>query len=214
MKKPLSVAQLAVMKRRAAKTARKLAALFPEGKVFLHYSNPWELLVAVMLSAQSTDVQVNKTTAALFKKYRTLDDYVRVPQRQLEKDIFSTGFYRTKAKHIRAAAKIVKTKFKGKVPRTMPELLTLPGVARKTANIVLQNAYGVVVGIPVDTHVIRFVNTYDFSDETDPVKIERDLMALFPKKEWLHLSYRVVSYGRTYCPARKHDHAKCPLVKI
>src|SRR4051794_17468030 len=116
MKKPLSTIQLALLKRRAIKVASMLAKLFPEGRVFLNYSNPWELLVAVMLSAQSTDGQVNKTTEALFKKYRTIDDYLHVPQRQFEKDIYSTGFYRTKAKHVREAAKIVKQKFKGKVP--------------------------------------------------------------------------------------------------
>jgi endonuclease-3 len=214
VKRQLKPAELAALKKRAQKAAQVLAKLYPNEKVFLDHGNPWELLVAVMLSAQSTDVQVNKVTEKLFKKYRKLDDYVQASQAEFEKDIYSTGFYRTKAKNVLAAAKIVKEQFNGKVPRTMEELLTLPGVARKTANIVLQSAYGVVVGIPVDTHVARFAKVYGFSDETDPVKIERDLMMLFPEKEWLRLAYRIVSYGRQYCPARKHDHANCPLAKI
>lgn len=202
------------LKARARKADRLLAKLYPNELVFLNYKTSWELLVAVILSAQCTDKKVNEVAARLFKKYRKFDDYLRAKPAVFEQDIRETGFYRTKAKHILRAAHIIKDKFKGKVPRTMEELLLLPGVARKTANIVLQNAYGVVVGIPVDTHVIRLSRLYGFTDETDPAKIERDLMELFPQRSWFHLSYRLVAYGRAYCPARAHNHAVCPLAKL
>jgi len=142
-------------KKNALKIARTLAKLYPRAKVFLSHGNPWELLVATMLSAQCTDARVDQVTATLFKKYKTLNDYVRAKQKIFEQDIHATGFYRQKTKHILAAARIVREKFNGTVPRTMEELLTLPGVGRKTSNIVLQNAFGIVVGIPVDTHVRR-----------------------------------------------------------
>lgn len=202
-------------KKRATKIIAILKKLFPRASIALRYSNNWELLVAVILSAQCTDIKVNEVTARLFKKYRTLDDYARARPREFEKDIYSTGFYRAKTKNILAAAKMVKDPppggFGGKIPRTMKEILTIPGVARKTANVVLGNAHGVVEGIAVDTHVRRLSKLFGLTNHTDPVKIERDLMAILPKKEWFDFTYRMIEYGRKYCTARRHEHEKCPL---
>lgn len=204
-------ADLRAKKERARNILRVLKRIFTHSKIALHFGNHWELLVAVILSAQCTDKKVNEVTARLFKKYRTLDDYVRANVREFERDIKSTGFYRNKAKHILADAKIVKKRFNGKVPKTMDEILTLHGVARKTANVVLGNAYGVVEGIAVDTHVRRLARLFKLTEESDPVKIEKDLMKIIPKKEWFDFTYRVIEYGRTYCPARAHDGLKCPI---
>lgn len=190
---------------------RKLKRLFPNAGMMLTSGNDWELLVAVELSAQCTDKKVNEVTPALFRRHRTLDDYVRADPREFERLIYQTGFYRNKTKNILAAAKMVQTRFGGKIPKTMEEMLEIPGVARKTANVVLGNAHGVVEGIAVDTHVKRLARVLDLSDEHDPNKIERDLMRIFPKKEWFHATYLLIEYGRKYCPARRHDHAKCPL---
>ncbi|MDP2695831.1 MAG: endonuclease III [bacterium] len=207
------------LKKRAAKIIVILKKLFPKSKIALNYSNNWELLVAVILSAQCTDKKVNEVTARLFNKYRKLDDYVAAfishkKIEEFEQDIRSTGFYRSKAKNILAAAKIVKNKYKGKLPRTMEEMLELPGVARKTANVVLGNAYGVVEGVAVDTHVIRLSQKLGLTKYKDPVKIEKDLMAILPKKEWFNFTYRLIDYGRKYCPAKQKDHSKCPLKKF
>src|SRR3989344_1256320 len=196
-----------------------LKKAYPRAKIVLRYRTPWELLVSVILSAQCTDVMVNKVTEKLFAKYKTLDEYVTADLEQFEKDIKSTGFYHNKAKNILAAAKLIKETFGGTVPRTMEELLTLPGVARKTANVVLGNAYGVVEGIAVDTHVLRLSQrlrlvdldtiggkkaTYcrspasrpgleregvDYKKDADPVKIEQELMHMIPKKHWFTLTY-------------------------
>ncbi|HWP91611.1 MAG TPA: endonuclease III [Thermodesulfobacteriota bacterium] len=201
-------------KRKAARVVKELKKLLPHAKIALNYSNNWELLVAVMLSAQCTDKKVNEVTRELFKKYRTLDDYVNADPGEFEKDIKPTGFYRQKTKNVLACARIIKEKFGGQVPGTMEELLTLPGVARKTANIVLGNAYGVVEGIAVDTHVKRLSRLLGLTGETDPDKIERDLMNILPKEEWFDFTYRLIDYGRKYCPARPHNHAACPLSKI
>lgn len=195
---------------RAARIIKNLKKLFPHAKIALHFSNPWELMVAVQLSAQCTDKKVNEITPALFKKYRKLDDYVRANPRDFEKLIHSCGFFRAKTRNILACAKMVKEKFNGKLPRTMAEMLTLPGVARKTANVVLGNAYGVVEGTAVDTHVIRLSKKLGLTKHTDTVKIERDLMAILPKKEWFAFTYRLIEYGRKYCPARPHDCSKHP----
>jgi len=191
-------------KERAKKIIKKLRELFPDAKIVLKYSNAWELLVAVILSAQCTDKQVNIVTEKLFQKYKTLDDYVRATQEEFEQDVKSTGFYRNKAKNILASAKIVKERFGGKVPDTMEDLLTLPGVARKTANVVLGNAYGIVQGIAVDTHVMRLSQKLGLTDYKDPVKIERDLMGLLPQKDWFFFTYGIIEYGRHVCVARKH----------
>ncbi len=201
-------------KNRAAKIVATLKKLFPRAKIALDYSNNWELLVAVILSAQCTDKKVNEVTQKLFKKYRTLGDYVRASPKEFEKDIKPTGFFRAKTKNILAAAKMVKETFGGKIPKTMAEMLTIPGVARKTANVVLGNAYGVVEGIAVDTHVRRLSQKLGLTDYDDPVKIERDLMQLLPKSEWFNFTYRMIEYGRAVCPARKHECANHPLTKI
>lgn len=193
---------------------RKLDLLFPKAKIMLHFGNPWELLVAVILSAQCTDKQVNKVTVNLFKKYRTLDDYITVGRKEFEKDIYTTGFYHMKAKHILQSASIVKNTYHGEVPRTMKEILQLPGVGRKTANVVLGNAYGVVDGIAVDTHVGRLARVLKLSTNHDPEKVERDLMKIVPQSQWLRFTYLLIEYGRAYCTARKHDHDNCPLTKI
>jgi endonuclease III len=199
-------------KQKAFHIARDLKKALPKAKIALVYSNNWELLVAVILSAQCTDKKVNEVTALLFKKYRNLGDYIRARPREFETDIRQTGFYHAKAKHILAAAKLVKAKFKGTIPKTMPEMLTIPGVARKTANVVLGNAYGVIEGIAVDTHVRRLSRLFGLTAHSDPVKIEKDLMALLPKKEWFMFTHRMIDYGRKYCSARcKHD--ACPLKK-
>ncbi len=205
---------------RAAAISRVLKKLFPKAKIALEYSDEWQLMVAVQLSAQCTDKKVNQVTPALFKKYKKLDDYVKASAsrrtiEEFEKDIKPTGFYRAKTRNILAAARAVKEKFGGKLPRTMKEMLTLPGVARKTANVVLGSAFGVVEGIAVDTHVMRLAQKFNLTDHKDPVKIERDLMELFPKKEWFPITYQLINYGRHICVRRKHpnchDH---PLTKI
>lgn len=201
-------------KKRAQIINKKLKGLFPDAKIALNYSNNWELLVAVVLSAQCTDARVNMVTKELFNKYKTLGDYAGVSQREFEQDIRSTGFYRNKAKNIRAAAQRVQNEYGGEVPDTMEELLTLPGVARKTANIILSNAFGKNEGIAVDTHVRRFAIRFDLSDYTDPVRIERDLMELLPQKDWKQFNHALVLYGREVCPARKHDCASHPLTRI
>ncbi len=205
---------LAARKKKAAAIIALLTKLYPTIRVSLNHKNPWELLVAVVLSAQCTDRQVNEVTATLFKKYRTLDDYVHATQSVFEQDIKSTGFYRNKAKSILAAARQVATEFHGKVPRTMEELITIPGVGRKTANIILESAYGIVEGIAVDTHVRRLARLWGLTDNHDPEKIERDLMEIIPHEEWRNLSLRIILYGREYCPAKKHDHAECPVSKL
>ncbi len=210
----ISPRELTTRKKRAVKVIAALKKLFPRAKIALNYSNNWELLVAVILSAQCTDKKVNEVAARLFKKYRTIDDYVKADRDEFEQDIRSTGFYRNKAKNILKTAKIIKEKYNGTLPVTMEEMLTLPGVARKTANVALGNAYGVVEGIAVDTHVRRLSKLLGLTDHTDPDKIEQDLMQILPKKEWHDFTYRLIEYGRTYCSARPHRHERCPLNKI
>ncbi len=204
---------------RAAEILRILKRLFPRAKMALTHRTPWECMVAVQLSAQCTDKKVNEVTQLLFKKYRTLDDYVRASAsrrtvREFERAIYQAGFYRNKTKNILAAAKMVKTKFSGKLPRTMAEILTLPGVARKTANVVLGVVYGVVEGIAVDTHVLRLARQWGWSSGKNATQVERDLMKLFPKKEWSALTYRIIEYGRKYAPAKKKGHSDEPLAKF
>ncbi len=215
-----------------------LKKTYPNAKIVLRYRTPWELLVAVILSAQCTDVMVNKVTEKLFAKYRTLEDYVRIDIHEFEKDIQSTGFYRAKAKNILAAARLIKEKFEGRVPKTMEELLTLPGVARKTANVVLGNAYGVFEGIAVDTHVsrlsqrLRLVDlakiggkrgvsftkqgktVVDFKKDADPVKIERELMGAIPKKDWFATTYLLIDHGRAVCKSQNPNCAACVLSRL
>jgi len=207
-------AKLEERKRRAQEIMRILKELYPNPNTELNYSNNWELLVAVILSAQCTDKRVNQVTEKLFKKYKTLDDYVTVNLREFEQDIKSTGFYRNKAKNILGAAAVVKKDFKGKLPKTIDEMLTIPGVARKTANVVLGNAYGIYEGIAVDTHVRRLAIRFDLTDYTDPVRIEKELIEIIPKEQWPYVNHAMVLYGRYICPARKHECAEHPLTKI
>lgn len=201
-------------KKRVRNILVSLKKKYPYANIVLRYSNPWELLVAVILSAQCTDKKVNEVTADLFKKYRVLDDYARADPREFEKMIKPTGFYRAKTKSILASAKIVKEKFAGRVPRTMEEILTLRGVARKSANVILGNAYGVVDGIAVDTHVRRLSQRLGLSRHHDPVKIERDLMALVPKNDWFRATYLLIDHGRAICAARDPRCDLCPLKNI
>lgn len=199
---------------RVAQMNRTLKRLYPQATIALHFSTPWELMVAVQLSAQCTDERVNQITAALFKKYTTIEDYARAKQTAFEKDIYSCGFYRNKAKNIIGAAKLILEEYDGRVPQTMAELLKIPGVARKTANVMLAHIAETVEGIAVDTHVRRFAIRFDLSDHKDPVRIERDLMEIMPPQEWWHFNHRLVHYGRDICPARKHDCASHPLTKL
>lgn len=193
---------------------QKLKKLFPRAGMILTYRTPWECMVAVQLSAQCTDKKVNEITPKLFKRYKTLDDFIRAKPKEFERDIFQSGFYRNKTKNILAAAKMVKKQWGGKLPKTMEEMLTIPGVARKTANVVLGNVYGVVEGIAVDTHVYRLARQWGLSRHHDVKKVERDLMELFPKKEWFALTYRMIEYGRAYSPAKKKDHSDEPLAEF
>jgi len=213
MKKKLSPRELANLENRAAKIVQDLKNLFPEAKIALRYSNNWELYVAVVLSAQCTDKKVNEVTEKLFKKYKTLGDYVKAKPKEFEKDIYQTGFFRNKARNILAAAKVIKEEFNGQVPKTMKEALTVPGIGRKSANVILGNAYGVVEGIAVDTHVKRLSKRLGLTDESNPDNIEKDLMRLIPKKEWFDFTYRLINYGRQYCQAKPHEHENCPLNK-
>jgi endonuclease-3 len=210
----MSPQKITVRKKKAREIIKILKKLFPQTKIALTYSNNWELLVAVILSAQCTDKKVNEVTERLFKKYRTFNNYLKAKPREFEKDVRSTGFYRAKTRSILGAAKMLNEKFHGKIPKTMKEILLLPGVARKTANVVLGNAYGVVEGIAVDTHVRRLTRRLGLTTHTDPVKIERDLMEIVPKKDWFEATYLLIDYGRKYCPARPHQHETCPLKKF
>lgn len=180
----------------------------------LHYSTPFELLAATILSAQTTDVHVNKVTEKLFKKYRTIEDFARSTPQKLEKDIASVNFYRNKAKNIVNAAKMVLLQYGGNVPQTMEDLITLPGVARKTANIVLSSAYGINEGIAVDTHVNRLANRLGLTTQKDPVKIENDLVKITPHKEWGNLSHLLIFHGRKVCMAKTPHHDICVLFDI
>ena len=199
---------------RSREIIRRLEKEYPGRGTALDYSNPLELLVATILSAQSTDRQINKITPALFKKYPAAQNYAEADPEELEADIRSSGFYRNKAKNIRAAAKKIVEEFGGGVPRTMEELLTLPGVARKTANIVLNDGFGVVAGIAVDTHVKRLAGRLGLSEETNPDRIERDLMALIPEKDWGLVNYLLISHGRAVCAARKPLCERCSLADL
>lgn len=188
---------------RARIVNEQLTKLFPQPKVELNYSNVWELVVAVQLSAQCTDVRVNIVTKDLFQKYKTIQDYANADLDEFTQDIASINFYRNKAKNILSAAKMVHNSFGGVVPKTMQELLTLPGVARKSANVILNDGYNIQVGIIVDTHVIRLANKFKLTDEKDAVKIERDLMEIVPKTEWKYFSHRLVHYGRRVSKANR-----------
>jgi len=192
----------------------ELRHLYPDAKCSLNFSNPLELLVATQLSAQCTDERVNVVTRDLFQKYRSVEDYAAVNQEELERDIRSTGFYRNKAKNIRAACQRIINHYNGEVLRTMPDLLTLPGVARKTANVVLGNAFGIVEGFVVDTHIGRLARRFGWTKNEDPVKVEQDLMQLVPRQDWLDLSHLLIFHGRAICQARKPLCQRCTLSKL
>ena len=193
---------------------RVLSRLYPKARIALNYSNAWEMVVAVALSAQCTDIMVNKVTGRLFKKYKTISDYANANLKEMEQDVRQTGFYKNKAKNLINAARLVETEYGGKVPKTMEKLTTLPGVARKTANVVLANQFNVVEGIAVDTHVRRFAIRFDLTDFEDAKRIEKDLQQIVPKKEWNRITYKLIEYGRQVCPARKHDCENHPLTRI
>ncbi|MBU0952427.1 MAG: endonuclease III [Elusimicrobia bacterium] len=192
----------------------RLKKTYPKAKTALNFTSPLEILVATILSAQSTDKQINKVTLLLFKKYKTVKDYTEANLKEFEQDIKSTGFYHNKAKNIIGSAKLLLKHFNGAVPKTMDELVTLPGVARKTANIVLNNAYGIVVGIAVDTHVKRLSYRLGLTKNEDPVKIEQDLMALVPKADWGIFNSLLVEHGRNICDAKKPKCSECILSNI
>ncbi len=196
---------------RISEIIRLLHEEYPNAKIALNFSNPLELLVAVVLSAQCTDKKVNEVTFYLFKKYKTVEDCAYASPEEFEKDIKPTGFYHNKAKNIIAAANMIIEKFNGQIPRTMDEILELPGVARKTANIVLGNAYGVVEGVAVDTHVKRVTFRLAFTKEKDPVKIEKDLMRVLLKEEWFPFTYVLIDHGRTLCTAKNVRCDICPV---
>lgn len=190
----------------------ELRHLYPGATCTLNFSTPLELLVATQLAAQCTDERVNIVTAQLFKKYRSAEDYVNSSQEELEQDIRSTGFYRNKARNIRAASQRILTEYGGEVPRTMQDLLSLPGVARKTANVVLGYAFNIVEGIVVDTHVGRLSRRLGWTTSEDPIRIEQDLMRIIPREDWLDISHLLIFHGRIICLARRPLCERCTLV--
>ncbi|OCC15311.1 Endonuclease III [Dissulfuribacter thermophilus] len=192
----------------------RLEKAYPNAKIALNFSSPYELLVAVVLSAQCTDKRVNEVTPQVFKKLPTPEAMANAPIEEIEELIRPTGFFRNKAKNLKRACQMIIEKFDGKVPKTMEEILTLPGVARKTANCVLYNAYGEVTGIPVDTHVKRLSKRLGLTKNDNPDKIERDLMAIIPKEKWGPFSYELIEHGRAICKARKPRCEKCVLNDI
>jgi len=189
--------------KRAREILARLEKAYPNAKIVLKHNNNIQLLVAVVLSAQCTDKKVNEVTEKLFKKYKTVDDFAEAKLKIFEQEIRSTGFYHNKAKNIIAAAIIIHDKFGGKLPRSMAEMTELPGVARKTANVVLGNAYNIIEGIAVDTHVRRVSRHLGLTEEQNPVKIEQDLTRLFPKEDWFKLTYLFIEYGRNIHTAKK-----------
>lgn len=201
-------------KEQAQEVIGRLRKAYPDAHCALNHSNAFELLIATILSAQCTDVRVNIVTADLFRKYRGPADYLKVNQQELEKDIHSTGFFRNKAKNIQAACKRIIEEFEGHVPRTMDQILTLGGVARKTANVVLGNAFGIASGVVVDTHVSRLSQRLGLTDNKTPEKIERDLQELVPQKHWVIFPHWMISHGRQICLARRPNCPACVLADI
>ena len=199
------------IRRRAPEVIRLLSEAYPDAKVALHFSNPLEMLVATILSAQCTDERVNQVTATLFQKYRRPEAYLAVPEEELAADIKPTGFFNQKARSIRAASARIVEAYGGRVPDTMEDLLTLTGVARKTANIVLGNAYGKVEGIAVDTHVRRVSQRLGFTASDGPDEVERDLMRLVPRERWFDFTYVLIEHGRAICTARSPRCQDCPV---
>ncbi len=206
---------IADAKRYAAAVSRRLKAAYPNAVCALNFSSPLELLIATILSAQCTDARVNIVTKELFRKYRSAQDYADAPQQQLEKVVQSSGFFRMKAKNIKACCARLAAEFGGEVPQDFDVLVTLPGVGRKTANVVLGTAFGIAKGVVVDTHVTRLSNRLGLTrHEKDAVKIERDLMAELPRSQWIDFSHRMIHHGRKICVARKPKCDECPLGDI
>jgi endonuclease-3 len=201
-------------KARVEKIMEILDQLYPAATCALLYADAWQLLVAAILSAQCTDKRVNELTPGLFRKYPTMRDFAAVSHEELARDIRSTGFFNNKAKSVIGAARKILSDFGGTVPKTMEEMLTIPGAARKTANVVLGTAYGIPSGVVVDTHVQRVAQRLELTKKKDPVKIEKDLMAQVPKERWILFSHQVIHHGRNLCVARKPRCAQCPLDPI
>jgi endonuclease-3 len=201
-------------KLRTSRIIKLLKREYPNAACSLEHSNPLELLVATILSAQCTDERVNQLTPGLFRKYPECEDYLKVPQAELEQDIRPTGFYRNKARAIQGACRLIKERHRGRVPAKIEELLLLPGVARKTANVVLGNAYGIAAGVVVDTHVARLSQRLALSRGTQPEKIERDLMELVPRSSWIIFPHLLIAHGRKICKARTPLCAECVLEKL
>ena len=197
--------------KRIGKILEALKRMYPDARCSLNFSNPLELLVATILSAQCTDVLVNKVTAELFKKYRSANDYATANPAMLERDVSRVNFYRNKAKSIKAACRLLVERFDGKVPSRMDDLLQLPGVARKTANVVLGNAFGMNAGIVVDTHVMRLSQRMGLTTQTDRDKIEQDLLRLVPQPGWTRFGHRMIAHGRALCTAKAPKCRECPL---
>ncbi len=208
------VENLESLRERVRKIIRLLKRAYPDAKCSLNHSNAFELLVATILSAQCTDERVNIVTADLFRKYQKPEDYLAVSPRELEKDIQSTGFFRNKTKSIQGTAKVLSETYSGRVPDTMDQLLELPGVARKTANVVLGNAFGVKAGIVVDTHVSRISHRLGLSAETTAEKIEQDLIGLVPKRDWVIFPHLLIAHGRKICRARNPACDQCVIEKL
>lgn len=205
---------MAERKVRAKKLVAYLKKAYPQPKTELTYKYPFQLVVSVMLSAQATDKQVNKVTDVIYKKYKTAKDFAKAHPATFTKEISSLSFFRNKAKAVIEAAKMIENDFGGKVPRTVQELVLLPGVAYKTANVVLGELYDIWEGIPTDTHVKRFAHRFDLADSTDLTKISKELEALIPKKDWKYVNNGLVLYGRYVCSARTHECTEHPLTKI
>jgi endonuclease-3 len=199
---------------RARKVITLLKKAYPDAHTSLNHTNPLELLIATMLSAQSTDATVNIVTADLFRKYHNCQGYLAVPRSELEQDIHATGFFRNKAKAIHGACAVLQEVYGGNVPQTMEEMLQLPGVGRKTANVVLGNAFGIAAGIVVDTHVTRLSQRLGFTDKEQPEKIELDLMQIVPKRDWILFPHLMIYHGRRICIARKPKCAECVVEKL
>ena len=208
---PSGAAPASARKRQATGVIRVLKGVYPDATCELSFSTPLELLVATILSAQCTDVRVNQVTATLFQKYRTAEDFARADQAELEEEVHPAGFFRQKAFSIRRTALKLVEEHAGEVPKQMEALLQLPGVARKTANVVLGTAYGIASGVVVDTHVKRLAFRMGLTDESDPEKVERDLMAVVPKRDWVWFSHAMIWHGRRICFARRPGCAICPL---
>ena len=202
------------LKTRVKKTLERLDRAYPAAECALTHENPLQLLVSTILSAQCTDERVNQVTRTLFQEYRTAKDFAAADPRELEQEIRPTGFFRNKTKSILGAAKLLVAKFRGEVPRTMEELLELPGVARKTANVVLGTAFGVASGVVVDTHVDRLSYRLDLTKEKDPKKIEQNLMKIIPKEKWILFSHQLIWHGRLVCQARRPRCPDCSLVDL